>query len=160
LRDGDEQAVEGTVRYTETTASPEVLFSIAADLAAYPEWVSGVRAVEVLAVDAAGRPSRARFEIDGFIRRISYELEYTYDPPRRLEWKAVPGADIKAMDGYYEFEPLESGGTQIVYALRVETAFVVPGFLRRQAEKEIVKRAVRGLKRYAEEVESGKSPAG
>ncbi len=147
--------MEGTVRCTETVASPEVLFAVAADLAAYPKWASGVRTVEVLAVDSEGRPSRARFEIDGFIRRISYELEYTYDPPRRLEWKAVPGPDIQAMEGYYEFEPLEGGGTQILYALRVAPAFVVPGFLRDQAEKEIVKRAVRGLKRYAEEIESG-----
>ena len=64
------------------------------------------------------------------------------------------------MDGCYEFEPLEGGGTQILYALRVEPAFVVPGFLRRQAEKEIVKRAVRGLKQHAETIESANASEG
>ena len=35
-------------------------------------------------------------------------------------------------------------------ALRVDPAFVVPGFLRRQAEKQIVSNALRGLKKRAE----------
>jgi len=45
---------------------------------------------------------------------------------------------------------LESGGTEVLYALRVEPAFTVPGFLRRQAEKQIVSSALRGLKKRAE----------
>ena len=38
-------------------------------------------------------------------------------------------------------------------ALRVETEFSVPGFLRRQAEKQIVTSALRELKRRAEAME-------
>jgi hypothetical protein len=59
------------------------------------------------------------------------------------------------MEGSYTFNPLESGGTEIVYALRVEPAFTVPGFLRRQAEKQIVSSALRELKQHAEQLESG-----
>jgi hypothetical protein len=70
-----------------------------------------------------------------------------------MSWNAVPGSDIKDMEGYYEFNLREEGGTEIVYALRVEPAFVVPGFLRRQAEKQIVQAALRGLRRRAEEME-------
>lgn len=143
-------SMEGTVRTSEASAPPEVVFSVAADLAAYPEWATGVASVEVLATDDAGRPSRARFEVDGFIKRISYELEYEYDPPHRMSWTAIPGDDIADMEGYYEFREREDG-TEIVYALRVEPTFVVPGFLRRQAEKQIVQAALRGLRRRAEE---------
>jgi uncharacterized membrane protein len=145
--------MEGTVRSTEASAPPERVFAVAADLAAYPEWATGVSAVEVLEVDGAGRPQRARFEVDGYIKKISYELHYEYDEPRRMSWNAVPGPDIKDMEGYYEFNLREEGGTEIVYALRVEPAFVVPGFLRRQAEKQIVQAALRGLRRRAEEME-------
>ena len=49
------------------------------------------------------------------------------------------------MEGSYEFNELDDGGTEVVYALQVEPAFTVPGFLRRQAEKQIVSSALRGL---------------
>jgi uncharacterized membrane protein len=143
-------SMEGTMRTSEASATPEEVFAVAVDLPSYPDWATGVAAVEVLERDAAGRPRRARFEVDGFIKRISYELAYEYDPPHRMSWVAVPGPDIREMEGYYEFRPRE-GGTEIVYALRVEPAFVVPGFLRRQAEKQIVQAALRGLRRRAEE---------
>jgi uncharacterized membrane protein len=142
--------VEGTIRTSEAAAPPEAVFGVAADVASYPDWATGVAAVEVLERDPAGRAARARFVIDGFIKRISYELVYEYDPPHRISWRAVPGDDIRSMEGHYEFRPRD-GGTEIVYALRVEPAFVIPGFLRHQAEKQIVQAALRGLRRRAEE---------
>ena len=149
--------MEGTIRSTETTASPEVVFSVAADLAGYPSWATGVNDVEILERDELGRARRARFEIEGFIKRIRYELEYEYEPPRRILWRAIPGPDIRDMEGSYTFTPIDPEGTEIVYALRVEPAFTVPGFLRRQAEKQIVASALRELKRYAEQIEAGTS---
>lgn len=147
--------MEGTVRTSEASAPPEIVFAVAADLAAYPDWATGVAAVDILETDSAGRAARARFEVDGFIKRIAYELAYQYDPPHRISWRAIPGDDIKDMEGYYEFRARD-GGTEIVYALRVEPAFVVPGFLRRQAEKQIVQAALRGLRRRAEEQAEGR----
>lgn len=143
--------VEGTIRSTETSASPAEVFAVAVDLEAYPDWATGVAAVEVMERDAAGRPARALFTVDGFIKRISYELEYGYDEPHAISWTAVPGEDIKEMEGSYEFRSLPDGGTAIAYALRVAPNFAVPGFLRRQAEKQIVQSALRGLRRRAEE---------
>jgi len=147
--------VEGTIRSTESSATPATLFAVAADLLAYPEWAAGVSRVEVLEMDDAGRPRRAFFEIDGFIRKITYVLEYTFDPPHLIAWRAEPGEDIEAMEGSYRFEPLDGDGSEILYALRVQPAFPVPGFLRRQAEQQIVKAALRGLKQRAEALEAG-----
>ncbi len=143
--------MEGTIRSTETSAPPDVVFGVASDLETYPEWATGVVEVTVVERDEAGRPARAIFVVDGFIKRISYELEYAYDLPHTISWKAVPGADIKEMEGSYEFRSTEGGGTAIAYALRVAPNFSVPGFLRRQAEKQIVQAALRGLRLRAEE---------
>lgn len=143
--------MEGTVQATESTATPDVLFAVAADVAAYPDWASGVKEVEVLDTDAAGRALRARFVIEAMIRRITYVLEYRYDEPNRISWLAEPGEDITSMEGSYTFESLEDGGSEIVYALAVDPAFKVPGFLRNQAERTIVNTALRDLKRRAEE---------
>lgn len=144
-------SVEGTIRSTETSAPPEVVFAVATDLQSYPEWATGVADVEVLERDAEGRPARAVFTVDGFIKRITYELEYSYDEPHLVKWEAIPGEDISEMEGSYEFRSLDDGGTAIAYALRVAPNFAVPGFLRRQAEKQIVQAALRGLRRRAEE---------
>ena len=143
-------SVEGTIRSTETSASPEEVFAVAIDLEAYPEWATGVSSVEVTHRDDSGRPARASFIVDGFIKRISYELEYSYDEPHLIQWTAIPGPDIKEMEGSYEFRSLDDGGTAIAYALRVAPNFSVPGFLRRQAEKQIVQSALRGLRRRVE----------
>ncbi|MCB2222980.1 MAG: SRPBCC family protein [Actinobacteria bacterium] len=148
--------MEGTIRSSETSAATETVFDVAADLAAYPEWVAGVAAVEVLATGADGLATRARFEVEGYIKRLTYVLEYDYTRPTRIAWTGVPGDDIESMEGFYEFRPREGGGTEILYALRVQPAFVVPGFLRGQAEKHIVTNALRGLRRRAEAIEAAR----
>ncbi len=143
--------MEGTVQTIEVAADPDRLYQIALDLEAYPDWAAGVKSATVVETDAEGRPAVADFTVDGMIKEISYTLEYDYDLDDGFSWTARPNADITMLEGSYEFKPLEDGdGTEVVYALRVEPAFKVPGFLRRQAEKQIVGTALRGLKHRAE----------
>ena len=145
---------EGTVKTIEVAAPAEVVFDVAAHVGRFPEWATGVRETEVLEENDDGTPARARLVVDGMIRTITYVLDYTYDGIARIEWTAEPGDDIAEMEGRYEFYELEGGGTEVVYALRVEPNFKVPGLLRRQAEKQIVATALRGLKDRAEELAS------
>lgn len=142
---------EGTVQTIEIPASPEQIFEVAASVAAYPDWADGVKTVEVLEADEAGRPRRAQFTVDGMIKEITYTLVYSYDAPHRISWTAEPGADIREMEGSYEFNEVDDG-TQVVYALRAEPAFKIPGFLRKQVEKQIVGTALRGLRKRVEAV--------
>ena len=143
-------AMEGTVQRIEVSAEPQHIYEIALDLEAYPDWISGMKEVEVVEEDEYGRPVRVDFRADAMIKEISYTLLYSYEMENGFSWTAEPGNDIKAMDGSYEFNALEDGSTEVLYALRVDTAFSVPGFLRRQAEKQIVSSALRGLKKRAE----------
>ena len=99
-----------------------------------------------------GYPVRARLVVDGIIRTLSYVLNYTYDGIAKIEWVAEPGDDISEMEGRYEFYELEDGEVEVVYALKVAPNFQVPGLLRRQAEKQIVSTALRGLRDRAEEL--------
>ncbi len=143
---------EGTVQSMEVAAPVKTLFEVAADVGAYPEWATGVRSVEVLERDDAGRAHRAVFVVDGMVKEITYTLVYSYDAPHRISWVAEPGDDIREMTGSYEFTELEDGSTEVLYALRAETAFKIPGFLRRQVERQIVGTALRGLRNRAEAV--------
>ena len=143
---------EGTVQSIEIPASPEFIFEVLADLELYPEWITAMREVEVLERDGDNRPKRARFLVDAMIKEIAYDLDYEHDPPVRMSWTAVPGEDIKQMVGSYELTELDNGETDVVYALMVEPEFKVPGFLRRQAERQLISTALRGLKRRVEEL--------
>lgn len=147
--------IERTVRTIETSAPPDAVFAVASDIADYPSWASAVKDVEVLEEGDEGLPHRVQMSVDIMIRQISYVLNYTWDAPHAFEWSAEPSSDLKALDGRYEFNELDDGGTEIVYALRVEPAFSLPGFLRKQAEKQIVGTALRELKRKAEEAAAG-----
>ena len=138
---------EGTFSTLEIDAGAEELYDVAADVAAYPDWASGVKEVEVIGVDAEGRVDRARFVLSGFVKEIEYVLRYTHDRPNMLSWVAEESDDLKMLEGSYQFSPAEGDATEVVYTLTVEPKFIVPGFVRRQAEKQIVTTALRGLRK-------------
>ena len=144
-------AVEGTVQRVEVSAAPQHVYEVALDLEAYPQWAGGVKSVSVTAEDEHGRPASADFVIDAMIKEISTTFIYSYDMDNGFAWSAVQNEDIKSLEGRYEFNPIDGDATEVVYALKVEPEFSVPGFLRRQAEKQIVGTALRGLKTRAEE---------
>lgn len=142
--------MEGTVQRIEVSAAPQLVYEIALDLEEYPSWATGVKEVDILEEDAEGRPLKVSFVADAMIKEISYTLSYVYELADGFSWTAVPGDDIEEMEGSYRFTALDDGGTEVLYALKVAPAFTVPGFLRRQAEKQIVSSALRGLKKRAE----------
>jgi ribosome-associated toxin RatA of RatAB toxin-antitoxin module len=144
-------AVEGTVQRVEVAADPQHVYEVALDIEQYPSWAGGVRSVSVVEEDEYGRPLRADFVVDAMIKVVSYTLVYDYDHDNGFSWSAIANEDIRSLEGQYEFNEIEGNETEVVYALKVEPAFTVPGFLRKQAEKQIVGTALRGLKKRAEE---------
>lgn len=143
-------AVEGTVQRIEVSAEPQHVYEVALDLESYPEWAGGVKSVVVDEEDEYGRPARASFVVDAMVKEVAYVLVYDYDYDNGFAWAAEPNDDITLLEGRYEFNQLDEGGTEVVYALKIDPAFTVPGFLRKQAEKQIVGTALRGLKKQAE----------
>lgn len=137
---------EGTFQTLEIDATAEALYDVAADVASYPDWASGIKEVEVLESDSDGRVDRARFVVEGFVKEIEYVLKYTHDRPGMLSWVAEESNDLKMLEGSYQFAPSD-GATEVVYSLTVEPKFTIPGFLKRQAERQIVTTALRGLRK-------------
>lgn len=146
--------VEATVQTIEVNASPEECFAVAVDLAAYPEWAGEVRRVDIRSWGPDGRPQRAELVIDAMVRQVTADLSYSYDPPRLMKWTAEPNRDLAGLEGSYEFISAP-GGTRVVYALAVEPAFPVPGFLRKQGEKQIAGTALRSLRKRVESLTGG-----
>jgi ribosome-associated toxin RatA of RatAB toxin-antitoxin module len=144
---------EGTFQTLEIDAPADDLYDTVADIARYPEWATGIKEVEVLETDSDGNVVRARFVIDGFIKEIEYVLRYTHERPHSLSWTAEQSGDVKMLEGSYTFNEAEHG-VEVIYALSVEPNFKIPGFIRSQAERQIVTTALKGLrKRVTEQAE-------
>ncbi len=145
------RAAEATIQTIEIDAEPSACFEVAADLESYPEWAGQVRKVVIHERDESGRPVRATLVIDAMVKQVETTFVYVYEPPFVMSWTAEPGPDISELHGSYRFQPVEGGATSVVYMLRVVPSFDIPGFLRRQAEKQLVGTALRGLRERVHE---------
>ena len=130
-------------------ASTDEIFEVATDFEAYPEWNTNIKKVEVRETDVDGRPSEVWFEVDAKIKVVKYTLAYDYsDAPESFSWRLLEG-DVKEMEGSYTFDEFEDA-TEVTYEMKIDPGFPVPGFLRKQAEKQIVRGALGDLKKRVE----------
>ena len=131
-------------------ADPDAVMAVIADFAAYPAWADQVKTVEVLEIDAAGRPERVRFQMDAGPIKDNYTLDYAWAPDgRSVSWTLVKGQIQRAQNGSYVL----SGNPQqttVTYSLAVDLNIPMIGMLRRKAEKVIIDTALKGLKRRVE----------
>lgn len=143
------ERTEGT---TTINASAAEVMEVIADFESYPEW-AGVKSTEVLKKDRKGRASEVGFQISApFIGDVRYTLVYTYLPDDGgLSWttKEIEGS-IRDIQGEYVLEELDEDETEVTYRMTLDLAMKVPGFLRKQGEKQIVKTALDGLKKRVE----------
>jgi hypothetical protein len=77
-------------------------------------------------------------------------LAYTYAPgDAGMSWTYVEGT-LEDLSGSYRLEPLVDGGTRVTYDLSVGLNAPLPGLVKRQAAKQIVRSALSDLKRRVE----------
>jgi polyketide cyclase/dehydrase/lipid transport protein len=143
--------VASTTTSTIMIAVPRnVVMSVIADFAAYPDWV-GVRSAEVLGEpDADGRARMVRFELDAGIIRDRIVLGYHWVGDEQVRWElAEQGSVISVMSGAYILAD-RGDGTEVTFELTVGVRIPVLGILKRRVEKTIIDTALKGLKLRAE----------
>ena len=133
----------------DVKASAEQIFEVATDFEAYPEWNANIKRVEIRDRDEAGRAKLVWYEVDAKIKTLRYVLEYDYaNAPESFSWTLVEG-DVKELSGSYTFDEFDDV-TEVQYETAIEPGFKVPGVIKRQAEKQIVKGALEDLKKRVE----------
>jgi ribosome-associated toxin RatA of RatAB toxin-antitoxin module len=138
---------EGT---TEVYATPAEVMAVVADFEAYPDWVGSLEEAEVLARDRRGRGTRVAFRLRTPMGDQAYTLAYRYQPrDAGVTWTYVEGT-LDDLAGSYELEPTADGTTRVTYRLEVGIGMPLPGLVRRQAAKQIVRSALADLKRRVE----------
>ena len=138
-----------------TVAAPPVdVLAVIADVEQYPEWASGITAVDVLERCADTRPGLARFTMSSGPIRDTLLLRYEWatEPAGTgtVTWSLTePGSVTTTLDGAYELAA-GGAGTSVTYRLTVEIGIPMPGLLRRRAEKAIIDAALKDLKARVE----------
>ncbi len=138
---------EGT---TEVFATPAEVMAVVADFEAYPEWVGNLEEVEVLARDRRGRGTEVAFRLRTPAGEQAYTLAYRYQPrDAGVSWTYV-GGTLEDLAGAYTLEPGGDGATRVTYRLEVALGMPLPGLVKRQAARQIVRSALGDLKRRVE----------
>jgi ribosome-associated toxin RatA of RatAB toxin-antitoxin module len=135
---------------TEVHATPAEVMAVVADFDAYPEWVAGLEEVEVLHRDRRGRGTRVAFRLRTPMGEQAYSLAYRYQPrDAGVSWSYVEGT-LEDLAGSYTLEAAGDGATRVTYQLEVGLGMPLPGLVRRQAARQIVRSALGDLKRRVE----------
>jgi uncharacterized membrane protein len=133
----------------DVKATAEEIFEVATDYEAYPEWNSNIKRVEIKETDDEGRATQVFYEVDAKVKTVTYTLEYDYsDAPDSFSWELVEGS-VKELSGSYAFDEFDDV-TEVRYETRIDPGFPLPGLLKRQAEKQIVRGALADLKKRVE----------
>jgi ribosome-associated toxin RatA of RatAB toxin-antitoxin module len=135
---------------TEVFATPAEVMAVVADFDAYPDWVGNLEEVDVLARDRRGRGTRVAFRLRTPVGDQAYTLAYRYQPrDAGISWTYVEGT-LEDLAGAYILEPTGDGTTTVSYRLEVELGVPLPGLVKRQAARQIVRSALNDLKRRVE----------
>jgi uncharacterized membrane protein len=133
----------------DIAATAKEIFEVATDFEAYPEWNANIKRVEIRKEDGQGRATEVWFEVDAKIKTIQYTLKYSYaGAPERFSWKLLEG-DVKELSGSYVFDEFDDV-TDVTYETAIDPGFKIPGPLKRQGERQIVKGALQDLKKRVE----------
>src|SRR4029453_10126332 len=134
---------------TDVYATPAEVLAVGADFEAYPDGGAGLEEVGVLARDRGGGGTRVAFRLRTPLGEQAYTLAYRYQPrDAGVSWTYVEGT-LRDLAGAYTLEPAADGATRVTYRLEVDLGVPLPGLVRRQAAKQVVRTPPRALQRRA-----------
>jgi ribosome-associated toxin RatA of RatAB toxin-antitoxin module len=137
---------EGSI---DIQGTPKEIMEVISDFESYPDWVGDMEEVEVLERDRWGRGSLVAFRLHTPVLSAEYTLAYRYAARAAgVSWTYREGT-LEDLSGSYDLEPLDDD-TRVTYRLDVELGMPLPGLVKRQAAKQIVRSALNDLKRRVE----------
>jgi polyketide cyclase/dehydrase/lipid transport protein len=86
------------------------------------------------------------------IGELKYTLSYKFKADNGgLSWttKEIEGG-VKDIKGEYKLDELDEDETKVTYTTTIDLKMKVPGMIRKQGERQIIKTALDGLKKRVE----------
>jgi len=92
-------------------------------------------------------------EVAAFFPRITYRVESSYDPVKRIDFRRVGGM-IKNFHGHWLLEPRDNGTkTLVTYAMYIDPGFFVPQWIMRQGLRRELPQTLTGIRNRAHQLE-------
>ncbi|MGI9156626.1 MAG: SRPBCC family protein [Marmoricola sp.] len=132
-------------------ATQTQVMAVIADFTSYPQWVQGMKRVEVVE-EKDGVVEQVHFDLEATPIKDSYTLAYDWHGDSSVSWHLVQGKMLKTMQGSYTLSPTgpNDAATEVTYRLAVDISIPMIGMLKRKAEKVIIDTALKGLKKRVE----------
>lgn len=110
-------------------------WAVVEDVAAAPEWQTGLDGVTVVERDDAGRALVFDIVNDAKFTKVRARVRASYDPPRRLTFTRVESDDVDHIEASWELAELGPDRTRATYTLSVDPGPV--GMLARPLERAL-----------------------
>lgn len=134
----------------DIASDPATIMDVIGDLPAYPEWADGVKSAKVLEEFPDGRCKVIEMDFASGPIKDTFQLEYKWNGVESVSWWLLEGKVLTKEDGTYSLADNGDGTVKVTYDLEVGTSIKMPGFMKRQAEKMMIKTALEGLKKRVE----------
>jgi uncharacterized membrane protein len=126
----------------------QVLF----DIAAYPEWSTSIKNVEVVEVDDAARPIKVHVKVEAGMLKDRATLIYDWSAaPEELSFHLEDADVMTEMSGRYQIIDNQDESTTVSYSLTVALSMPVPDMMRKKAELSTIELSLKQLKQKFEE---------
>lgn len=100
------------------------MYKAIVDYKSYPEFVDGMRSVEVQSENADG--ATVKFNLS-LIKDISYTIKLNNKVNQEVNWSLVSGDMMKVNNGRWTLKDLGGNKTEVTYSLEVELKGFLPG---------------------------------
>jgi ribosome-associated toxin RatA of RatAB toxin-antitoxin module len=94
------------------------------DYRAYPQFVDGMRSVDVLNESSEG--AKVKFNLS-LIKDISYTINLKHNNNKEVSWTLDSGDMMKLNNGKWSLKDLGGGRTEVTYTLEIELKGFLPG---------------------------------
>jgi coenzyme Q-binding protein COQ10 len=100
------------------------MYQAIVDYKSYPEFVDGMRSVEVQ--NQSGDGATVKFSLS-LIKDISYTIKLNNKVNQEVSWSLVSGDMMKVNNGRWTLKDLGGNKTEVTYSLEVELKGFLPG---------------------------------
>ena len=118
------------------------LFSIES----YPEWLTSIKKVDVIARDSQNRITKAKLSIDAGMMKDRVVLDYDWSAePASLSFTMDEADLLTQMDGTYTLKALDADSTQVTYELEIAVSMPVPAMMITKGQQQTIDAALKEL---------------
>lgn len=140
-----------TSESAEIQAGLSEVATVLFEIERYPEWTTGITAVDVISRNSKGEVESATLTIDAGVIKDEVTLSYDWNQgPLRLSFSMLKGKFLNKMSGAYVLDAISPEKTKVTYELSVGTAMFIPAMMITKQEKSTIEKALGQLKERIE----------